>query len=160
MAGAYLAVGDSGWRIMITGNFDSGALPSGYIDKLQRFEGAIKVLAGDPGKSERHNEREVCLEIPEGGDREATVTEDTVVKNPLIPTGWPESGTVTLREITTAWKIGASTFRNKVSMGIYPEPVDAGTLANQWSAAEVMGAILSERSTRKHKKYESKLREG
>ena len=133
MAGAFLAVGDEGWRVTITGDFNSGPLPTGYIDKLRRFEGAICAF---------------CESDTECGDKRAEpiariATEIAAALNEpedeFVP--WPTTGTVTSKEIAAAWVIGESTWKQKVRDGIYPEPLEVESMRKLWDVPTATKAL-------------------
>jgi|GEM_PF-2983844 len=142
MAGAFLTLDESGWRVTITGDFSS-AMPSCYVDKLRRFEGAIKVLAHSgeiAGESQSTSAAEAEAEteenknsIPDGNTGNNAADEYIF---------WPSSGAVTSKEIAAAWVIGESTFKQKVYAGIYPQPLEVESMRKLWDVEAVTKALL------------------
>ena len=127
MAGAFLAVGEFGWRVTITGNYAGSKLPTEYMDKLLRFGGAIQILCEDePCESEGIDSLEVLA-------KKADLNEG------YVP--WPVSGTVTSKEIAEAWVIGESTFKQKVYQKIYPQPLDVASMRKLWDVETVTKAL-------------------
>ena len=132
MAGAFLAVREEGWRVTITGDFSSGPMPTGYISKLRRFDGAIRALCeseAGSGTSDEQNEP-----LKQALKEAAAALHDT--EDEYIP--WPSTGTVTSKEIAAAWIIGESTWKQKVYAGEpYPQPLEVESMRKLWDVQEV-----------------------
>ena len=148
MAGAYLAVGDSSWRVTITGSFDSGPLPSGYIENIRRFEEAIKAITHGGATSHKIDEKR-----PDNADAESITdsSEDIATETVEEFMPWPNTGNVTSKEIATAWIIGESTFKQKVYQGIYPKQLDVESMRNLWDVKAVTKALVSSNVQRRRK---------
>lgn len=148
MAGAYLAVGDTSWRVTITGGFDSGALPSGYLENIRRFEEAIKAISNGVAISRKKEaDQPDFADIKGTSDNQGNVTVDTAEE--YMP--WPSTGNVTSKEIASAWIIGESTFKQKVYAGIYPQPLDVESMRKLWDVQAVTKALVNSNVQRRRK---------
>lgn len=124
MAGATLIVEESQWRITLSGELGADPMPLSYIEKLIRYENAIEALAaGTPDPI-----------AGTGAPAAATEVVDEYVY-------WPETGTVTSKEIAAAWVIGESTWKQKVAQGPYPKPLEVDSMRKLWDVEAVTKAL-------------------
>jgi hypothetical protein len=110
-----LTVEESKWRITLSGELGSDPLPLSYIENLIKYENAIQALAGsfpDP------TAEQLAANIEPESEEEFVY--------------WPTTGTVTSKEIAAAWVIGESTWKQKVSQGIYPQPLEVESMKKLW----------------------------
>ena len=116
-----LTVEESQWRITLSGELGSGPLPLSYIEKLIKYDTAIQALAS-AGLPDIHT----AEAAPE--------PEEEFVY-------WPSTGTVTSKEIAAAWVIGESTWKQKVSQGIYPQPLEVESMKKLWDVQAATKAL-------------------
>lgn len=117
-----LTVEESKWRITLSGELGSDPLPLSYIENLIKYENAIQALSGSGLP-----ELQATESIPE--------PEEEFVY-------WPNSGTVTSKEIAAAWVIGESTWKQKVSQGIYPQPLEVESMKKLWDVPLATRALV------------------
>lgn len=117
-----LTVEESKWRITLSGELGSDPLPLSYIENLIKYENAIQALSGSGLPELQPTES-----IPE--------PEEEFVY-------WPNSGTVTSKEIAAAWVIGESTWKQKVSQGIYPQPLEVESMKKLWDVPLATKALV------------------
>ena len=115
-------VEESKWRITLSGELGSDPLPLSYIENLIKYENAIQALSGSGLP-----ELQATESIPE--------PEEEFVY-------WPNSGTVTSKEIAAAWVIGESTWKQKVSQGIYPQPLEVESMKKLWDVPLATRALV------------------
>jgi len=117
-----LTVEESKWRITLSGELGSDPLPLSYIEKLIKYENAIQALSRSG--------------LPDLQATEATPEpEEEFVY-------WPTSGTVTSKEIAAAWVIGESTWKQKVSQGIYPQSLEVESMKKLWNVPLATKALI------------------
>lgn len=115
-------VEESKWRITLSGELGSDPLPLSYIENLIKYENAIQALSGSGLP-----ELQATESIPE--------PEEEFVY-------WPTTGTVTSKEIAAAWVIGESTWKQKVSQGIYPQPLEVESMKKLWDVPLATRALV------------------
>ena len=110
-----LTVEESKWRITLSGELGSDPLPLSYIENLIKYENAIQALSGS---------------FPDPTAEQPAVNIEPEPEEEFVY--WPNSGTVTSKEIAAAWVIGESTWKQKVSQGIYPQPLEVESMKKLW----------------------------
>ena len=117
-----LTVEESKWRITLSGELGSDPLPLSYIENLIKYENAIQALSGSG------------LPEPQATESIPEPEEEFVY--------WPTTGTVTSKEIAAAWVIGESTWKQKVSQGVYPQPLEVESMKKLWDVPLATRALV------------------
>ena len=116
-----LTVEESKWRITLSGELGSDPLPLSYIENLIKYENAIQALSGS---------------FPDPTAEQPAVNIEPEPEEEFVY--WPNSGTVTSKEIAAAWIIGESTWKQKVYAGEpYPQPLEVESMRKLWDVQEV-----------------------
>ena len=120
-----LTVEESKWRITLSGELGSDPLPLSYIENLIKYENAIQALAGS---------------FPDPTAEQPAVNIEPEPEEEFVY--WPTTGTVTSKEIAAAWVIGESTWKQKVSQGIYPQPLEVESMKKLWDVPLATRALV------------------
>ena len=120
-----LTVEESKWRITLSGELGSDPLPLSYIENLIKYENAIQALAGS---------------FPEPTAEQPAANIEPEPEEEFVY--WPTTGTVTSKEIAAAWVIGESTWKQKVSQGIYPQPLEVESMKKLWDVPLATRALV------------------
>ena len=120
-----LTVEESKWRITLSGELGSDPLPLSYIENLIKYENAIQALSRS---------------VPDPTAEQPAANIEPEPEEEFVY--WPNSGTVTSKEIAAAWVIGESTWKQKVSQGIYPQPLEVESMKKLWDVPLATKALV------------------
>lgn len=120
-----LTVEESKWQITLSGELGSDPLPLSYIENLIKYENAIQALSGS---------------VPEPTAEQPAANIEPEPEDEFVY--WPTTGTVTSKEIAAAWVIGESTWKQKVSQGIYPQPLEVESMKKLWDVPLATRALV------------------